>query len=274
MLRTRYAILCSLLFVSVLSQSQTTRTLKTFMELQMPQGEGTNGASVAWHPEQKKYYAAFAGNAMYPLAVFDANGKRLSNDELTTGFDVRGLWYDPTKKEIRGNAYADGGLFKLVLDAKGIPQSNDNFVKEIMQPHENAVGIMVPPLNAVCFLTGQELLIYKVEKGETEETIRLYAGKKNKEELKDSEGEFDLFTMPENYNPVSAIYTDKSKAEFGLLNFTEKQIELYDIKTGFLTQILTFPENTPVLPESFNFAYANGHFWIFDITNRKWIGYK
>ena len=273
MLRTQYAILCSLVFVSALSQAQPTRSLKSSLELQMPQGDGSNGASVVWHPGQRKYYAAFAGNVSYPLTVFDASGKRISEDDLTTGFDVRGMWYDASNKSICGNAYADGGLYKLALNAKGIPNSSDNFIKEALQPHENAVGFIVPPLEAVCFLTGQELLIYKVDEAKTEETIRLYVGKKDKSEVKEEDNEFDLYSMPDHYNAVSAVFTEKTKAEFGLLNFTDKQIELYDAKSGLMTQILKLPDDV-LVPERFNFAFANGLYWLFDKENRKWVGYK
>ncbi len=273
MLRNRYILFCHLLFIFAFSHAQTQRPLKSTLELQMPEGEGSNGASVVWHPEQKKYYAAFAGNTSYPLAVFDAVGKRVSEDGLTTGFDVRGLWYDASKKSVCGNAYADGGLFKLLLNPQGIPKSSDNFVKESMQPYENAVGFMVPPLEAVCFLTGQELLIYKVDEAKTDETIRLYVGKKDKNEVKEDGNEFDLYTMPENYNASSAVFTEKSKAEFGLLNFTDMQIELYDAKTGLMTQILKLPDTAPA-PERFNFAFANGIYWLFNKEKRKWVGYK
>jgi hypothetical protein len=265
--------MCSLLLIAVLSQAQSTRSLKSSLQLQMPEGEGSNGAGVVWHPGQKKYYAAFAGNISYPLAVFDATGKRLSDDDLTAGFDARGMWYDAAKKTVCGNAYSDGGLYKLALNTNGIPYSSDNFVKEALQPDENAVGFIVPPLEAVCFLTGQELLIYKVDEAKTEETIRLYVGKKDKSEVKEEGNEFDLYTMPDNYNAVSAVFTEKTKAEFGLLNFTEKQIELYDAQSGLMTQILKLPNEVPV-PERFNFAFANGIYWLFDKENRKWVGYK
>lgn len=80
------------------------RLLKKMMELKMPKetediNSGTNGASVCWHPVTKKYYAAFAGNSNYPLGVFDAEGKLLSDSGLTTMQDVRGLWYDKTNKK-------------------------------------------------------------------------------------------------------------------------------------------------------------------------------
>ena len=49
--------------------------LKKVLTLAMPGEDGSNGASVAWHPLLKLYYAAMAGNAIYNLGVFDAKGK-------------------------------------------------------------------------------------------------------------------------------------------------------------------------------------------------------
>jgi hypothetical protein len=54
----------------------------------------------------------------------------------------------------------------------------------------------------------------------------------------------------------------------------KKQIELYDAETGYLTQVLKLPSNAPELHTVFDFAYANGLFWIFDEENRTWVGYK
>src|SRR5215831_11978397 len=72
--------------------TQSPQVLKKVIELKMPKTAsddmpGTRGASVAWHPLQKKYYAVFAGNMDYPLAVFDEKGKRLSDDDLFAYID-------------------------------------------------------------------------------------------------------------------------------------------------------------------------------------------
>src|SRR5262245_4426823 len=92
-------IIAAILFDFSILLTQT--TLKKVLELKMPKEGGANGASVAWHPVQKKYYAAMAGNTTYPLAVFDINGKRLSADDQTTMFDVRGLWYNSRSKKLQ-----------------------------------------------------------------------------------------------------------------------------------------------------------------------------
>src|SRR5262245_58419425 len=86
-----------------LSASTQTVTLKKVMSLTMARTAdddmpGTRGASIAWHPLQKKYYAAMAGNIAYPLCIFDVKGQRISPDSQSCNMDVRGLWYNAVKK--------------------------------------------------------------------------------------------------------------------------------------------------------------------------------
>jgi len=77
----------------------------------------------------------------------------------------------------------------------------------------------------------------------------------------------------ENYNHTSLIYTGIKGQELGFLNIAENQIELYDIQTGFMTKVVPLPESATI-ETTFNFAYANGIYWLFDMENRRWIGYK
>ena len=101
-MKTKLGLLGFLLVASTLAFGQTTVGIKEKLRLQMPEGSGSNGASVAWHPVLKRYYAAFAGNADFPLGIFDEKGKRLSADNLTTQIDVRGLWYNENPGRIDG----------------------------------------------------------------------------------------------------------------------------------------------------------------------------
>ena len=271
MLRYRFILLLAFCSLATLQNAQTTRTLKLVLELQMPEGDGSNGASVAWHVEQKKYYAAFAGNADFPLAVFDKTGKLLSSEGLTTGFDVRGLWYDPTEKGIFGNAYGESGWFMLNLDEIGIPISSDNVMDEMIQPDNNSVGFLSISKDAICFLNGQEVKIYKNQEEVMAENVRLYAGLSKKPKVVKEDD--DISTLPENYNSNVAVSTELPNAEFGLLNISTKQIELYGKTTGLMTQVLKLPNDSPV-NNMFNFSFANGIYWLFDKEKRKWVGYK
>ena len=263
--------------------AQLVKTLKKTIELKMPgiavpskvTGEdslpGKRGGSVVWHPLQKKYYAAFAGNYSFPLAVFDITGKRLSGDDLTTLEDLRGLWYNPTLKKICGNGYNDNGWFSYKLDAKGIPVESEVYAEGKNQPDEQSIGVFNAKSNMVCFLYGENIYMYNADAMQEEDsTIRLYPGISKKEDIdEDNDGSF----LSEDYSYNVLIYTGIPKAEFGLLNVVERQVELYNKKTGLLTQKLKLPADLPTWP-AFNFSYTNGTYWAFDQETRIWTGYK
>ncbi|TBR19314.1 MAG: hypothetical protein EPO57_03975 [Chitinophagaceae bacterium] len=258
----------SFLFSLTETQSQTTRVLKKTIELQMPGEEGSNGASVAWHPIQKKYYASFAGNAIYPLALFDVTGKKLSSDDLESQIDVRGLWYNPNTNLICGNGYKENGWFSYILDKNGIPEDFSILHNGQYQPSQQSVGSYNTKKDLLYFLNGIEIVVYnKYGEQLTDSTIRLSLNIDN-EFLDEDEAYLEA-----NFNTTTVVFTGILKSEFGLLNYTKPQIELYNMKSGAHTQILKLPDGAPAF-NWFNFSFANGTYWLFDKDNRKWIGYK
>ncbi|MEI6853634.1 MAG: hypothetical protein WCL06_12355, partial [Bacteroidota bacterium] len=222
-------------------------------------------------PKQKKYYAAFAGNEKFPLTVFDAKGKRLSGDELNCMVDIRGLWYNPKSDKICGNGYADIGWICYNLDSKGIPQSYDINISGTNQPGDNCIGVYNSANDMLCFLDGENVYAYNSDALANEDnSVRLYPGISHAEDIDEyNDGSY----LSESYNSNVLIYTGIIHAEFGLLNVVDKQVELYDGKTGLLTQKLKLPSNVQTYP-LFNFSYANGIYWAFDQENRTWFGYK
>ena len=251
--------------VNTYAFAQNIPVLNKVLELGMPEGLGTRGASVAYHPIQKKYYAAFAGNPVFPLAVFDEKGKRLSADSLKTNFDVRSLWYDPQLQTILGNGYDETGWFKYKLNPKGIPVGGSVLFEGKNQPFENSVGAYDTKKKQVYFIDDlfddSCLIVYNAQTGKQIKNAPL--------KVFDN----DLFLNGDiNYN-LNIVFTGQPKAEIGLFDYSSREIHLYDINTGKLSKKLSLPETSPK-EEAFNFAYANGIFWLFDIENRKWIGYK
>jgi len=253
------------------SNSQPTpKTLKKVFELKISGEGGANGASVAWHPAQKKYYAAMAGNIIYPLNVFDANGKLVSQEGLQTMFDIRGLWYNPNTKTLQMNGYNDFGWGEYKLDSKGIPQSVSTLHKDMNQPDEQSVGTFDPKEKKVYFFNEEgEIEVYGYEDAEFEENIELHLGQ-TKEDADESMDNYDVI---DQYNSTTVIYTSISKAEIGLLNIEENRIELYDMKTGYITKKFSLPDDAAVYP-TLNFSYANGIYWLFNKETRTWKGYK
>lgn len=267
----------ALLFVFQSSHAQPApKTLKKVFEFKMPltaddEMPGTRGASIAWHPVQKKYYAAMAGNMGYPLAVFDAAGKRLSNDEVTAMIDTRGLWYNTVDKRIEGNGYGEGGWFFYKLDPKGIPEDHEILFEGLNQPDGQCVGAYNPTSKKVLFIKGSQVFDYDIKTGEAAGTeLVIHWGKTAKDGIAEDE---EPTESNEDYNYTTIVYTGISGAEIGVLNITEKQIELYNIKDGFLKQKLKLPSDAAT-ETSFNFAYTNGAYWLFDMEARVWRGYK
>lgn len=261
-------IIISFFLFSYSIEGQTTRILKKKIELQMPDEEGSNGASVAWHPVQKKYYAAFSGKASYPLAIFDASGKRLSPDNLTTQIDVRGLWFKDDSKQICGNAFKDNGWFSYKLDANGMPGDMTVFLPGLNQPASQSVGAYNSKNKMVYFIKNSKIVAYDNE-GELVEDSAISIELNISEEFKDDLKKY----LEENYNLTTIIYTGINKSEFGLLNYSRSRIELYDKKTGMLSQLLKLPEDA-ITYDWLNFSFANGIYWLFEKDNRKWVGYK
>lgn len=252
------------------SQVFAQATLKKVIELEMPEGDGTNGASVVWHPVQKKYYASFAGNAEYPFAVFDIKGKRLSEDDLVTTFDIRGLWYNPKVKKIQANGYDENGWAEYTVNAKGIPGEAVVIREGMNQPDRQSSGAFNPVTQVIYFLDDEMAVVpYKLSTGEAGDPITLHLGirKENKDE------EDEDVDQTYQYNTTTVIYTGIKGAEIGVLNIMDNQVELYNIANGYLTKTLAFPEES-VAPVSLNFAYTNGIYWIFNVELRTWTGYK
>ena len=273
-------ILFAIIFLAAANtlQAQLKQTLKKVTELKMPKTvdddmPGTRGASVAWHPEQKKYYAVMAGNTGYPLAVFDATGKRVSDDELTAMNDTRGLWYNPATKEINGNGYGETGWFRYELDKKGIPTSSQAIFEGSYQPDGQCVGTFHPVRKEVMFLYNGKVSLYSLADGSTSGSVEINWGRKKASGNADAGSETETGETPSAYNGTTVIYTGIKNAELGFLNTEKKTIELYDFVSGFLTKELPLP-NSAITESSFNFAYSNGIYWLFNMETRVWTGYK
>ena len=253
-----------------LVSAQIIRELKKVIELNIPREGGANGASVAWNPVQKKYYAAMAGNVEFSLSVYDIDGKRISPAEQKALFDVRGLWYNPSKKTIQVNGYNDFGWGEYVLDKNGLPEKVNVLHEGMHQPDAQSVGSYDPARKSVYFynLDGH-IERYDPADGNFKETIELFLGRTGPDDdilLENAE-------VVEEYNRTTLVFTGLPKAEIGLYNHHVHEIELYDIKTGYITRKLSLPQSAPA-PEYLNFSYCNGIFWLFDKESRIWKGYK
>lgn len=251
------------LFSCSIVKAQTEKQLKKVLELKVEREGGANGGSVAWHPKLKKYYAAMAGNSSFFLGVFDTKGTLLSSKDQEVLFDMRGLWYNDNTKTLQMNGFAENGWGEYTLDKEGIPTDVTVLHEGENQPYEQSAGTFNSKEKLVYFFNEDgNIEAYDFEAGVYLENIKLSLG-----------GKSDNYSLIEDYNSSTAIYTGNTGAEIGLLNHTLKEIELYNIKTGELARILLLPSDAPA-NNFLNFAYCNGIYWLFDKTTRTWKGYK
>jgi tetratricopeptide (TPR) repeat protein len=241
---------------------------KPDLQLIMPNESygGSNGSSVVWHPLQKRYIAAMAGNAGFPLSIFDAGGKRLSADDQTCQYDIRGLWFHPEKQLVQGNAYDNGGWFAYSIG------SNFKLAGKILhegshQPGPHSVGTYYASNKRVGFLNGNKITFYDPNTGEVdvEKSVAIQPLVPNVDFPDD---------LAEDYNETSAVFTGIPGKEIGLLNINEAKVELYDLKTGKLSGVAKLPDGIDYLYSMFNFAYANQLYWFYDKNTRIWNGFK
>lgn len=260
-------------FLSAAQAQPPSQPLKKVLELKMPENDGHNGASVTWHPVLKKYYAAMAGNVAYTLGIFDATGKLVSPEDLMTDFDIRSLWYNPVKKTIQMNGYADSGWAEYKLDPRGLPASVHHLFDGKHQPGNQSVGGFDPARQLLYFLDDEgNLAVYKLSDGTHTNTLQLALGRTKKDDEETDAGLAGNDDVIEDYNPA-VVFTGLPGAEIGLRNITEGRIELYNLKDGHLVKILELPEEAPD-EANMNFAYCNKTWWLFDKDEQTWIGYR
>ncbi len=249
---------------------QQPKTLKQVLTLHIDRPGGANAANVAWHPVQNKYYAAQAGNETFPMEVFDANGRMLSDNNLETMVDVRGLWYNPNTKTLQANGYDNNGWVEYKLNGKGIPASITKMDIETGKPDPQSVGAYDPKKNVLYYFDYTTVGIerHKMSNGVSDTTIALHLGAKTKGDIVNEQE-----VTKANYNENALIFTGIAGSEIGLLNVNDKQIELYNLATGLMTKALKLPDGAPV-ESSLNFSFCNGIYWLNDKTERVWHGYK
>jgi hypothetical protein len=242
--------------------AQEKKTLKKVLELKIEGEGGANGAAVVYNPVAKLYYAAIAGNISYPLEVFDAKGKLVTDGQLETGADVRGLWYSPATKTLQANTYDEGGWVSYKLNGKGIPGEPSTLFSGMRQPHAQSFGSFDEKAELVYFLYALTVHIYDAKTGNELKQVELFPELDEEEALE----------MQEAYNKTVVMATGKRGKEFMLLNLGKNTIETFNLD-GQKVESVAVPEGVQLYP-MFNASFTNGMVWFFNKETRVWTAYK
>ena len=231
--------------------AQSSYTAKKEFSLAFTGSDGTNGTAVVWNPDKQVYYAAIAGNAVYPLETFGVGGNmKYAN---LTDIDVRGLWYNAKTKKLEGNGAGEVGYFSYDMNASGEPRNPQVMVSGQNQPNFQSVGAF----------DGKKIYFF-------------FDGKINSYSTKGKAGKsFGLKNSPASVdvlNATSVVYTGRKGEEFGLLDYDAKRVYFFN-KKGVYTATVNLPSGA-VTGDMFRFAFANGKIWLYDIDSRSWTGYS
>lgn len=266
--------LAILIFVSVYAEAQIKRHLEVVARLEMPSGPGENGGTVSINHRNKNIYATIAGNKSYALAVFNNLMEPLSPPDLALMYDIRGLWYHAKHQTFYANTFGTTGWVKYKIDNLGIPYNASIAFEGQRQPFPQSVGQYNLKENLVYFLKGSVVVAYDANSGNPlpEKNILLKVGY-TKASPPPADWKVDSFSVVEDYNSTTVVYTGIAKSEFGLLNIKKREIELYSAADGLLTNRLKIPERVPV-KDKLNFAYCSNLYWLYDTESRSWAGMR
>lgn len=227
------------------------QTLSKSIELKYTSAKGTNGCAVTFNPDKNLYYACIAGNAQYPLEVWDEKG--ISQKATPIGFDAQGLWFKGG--HLRGNALWGRGLFTINLDNQGLPTRVTQSFVQVIQPNKQSVGAFDKTNKHIVFYENGYIYLY---------------------EYKDAGKLLEKFPVKyddiDNLNQNSVILTDIKGKEYGLLNHKEKQVLLFN-KKGKLKATYSLPSHA-ITHKLFKFSYANNLVFLYNAETSSWIGYS
>jgi hypothetical protein len=216
---------------------------------------GTNASGVAYNPNQKIYYAAIAGNSSFPLETFDDSGVPLS--QTSTGFDVRGLWWNPNLNTLEANGYGTRGLWSFNLDASGYAlNTGTQLFTGNNQPNSQSVGDLNYVDNEIWYYNSGSIT-------------------KRNRATNALIGTFPITGLPVvtgNLNRYSVFYTNCTGLEIGVLDNTLKRIYFIDKATMAYVGMSQLPAGT-VTHNSFRASWANDMIWLYDLSSRTWFSF-
>lgn len=241
--------------VSAVSFSQLIDHPKASLTLKIEQSSGTNGAAVAYNPVSELYYCVMAGNASYPLEVFDKNGNGVY--QTNAGVDMRGIWWNPKTKTLEGNGYGESGIVSFAMDENDYPSLGIQtvFPGGDHQADAQSVGTFDSKKNLIMYYNQGVLYSYKRSNGQLAKKTILNNPSEN------------------NTNAYTVVYTGVKKMEVGLLDYTNNKVLLFNSKTGHQTATIHLP-NSATTNHAFRFSYANKYVLLYDTDSRSWTGYK
>jgi hypothetical protein len=220
-------------------------------------GDGTNGVSVTYNPSTQLYYTVFAGNSLYPIETHSSSGTSIASEEV--GFDVRGMWYNPSTKTIQGISYDNQGGFELKLNTdgtiKGSVATSFSYGME-----GQTVATYAEKKKSIMFVEGNTAYFFKPGKTKSKTVI------------------LSPTDMNTTLNTNGPMYTGVKNYEIALFEAETMTVHLFSASSGKETGKVVLKSGTcetiEEAPDFFRVSYCNERVFLFDTDSRTWTGYK
>lgn len=226
------------------------------ISLHYVQAGGTNATGVAYNPNFNVYYAAIAGNPGFPLETFDAAGNPLY--QTNTGFDMRGMWWNPNTNQVESNGYNTGGIWAYDVNGSGYAlNTGTSIFTGYNQPTVQSVGDYNCADNEIIYYNAGQIM-------RRDRATNALIGYLNITGLP---------VVTTNLNNNSVFYTDCAGHEIGLLDYINKAVYFVDKTTGAYSGMSQLPAGT-ITNVSFRASWANDMVWVYDTGTRTWYSFQ
>ncbi len=218
------------------------------LELVSSAGGTGNRSGVSYNPTTDRYYSVNAGSSSYPIDCFDGTtGALISN--LTSGFDYRGAWWNPSLSQSEGNGFDTSGV--VVTNLSGdCPDGTTTPVFPANQPDTQSAGDFDYDNSEIIYYNAGSITQVDRATGTTNATLALSG-----------------IPGGSAYALYSVGYTGVAGYEYAVYDNTTQSVHLYDRGTGAYVGSSLIGLTSGVV----GFAYENGQAWIY--SNDRWNGF-
>ena len=226
------------------------------VSLQCAGGTG-NRSGVAYNPAFSLYYSVNAGSSGYPIETYSSTGGAPVNT-IASGFDYRGLWWNPNTSQLVGNGYNTNGVVSHVLNGSGYATGVVNTIfTGFSQPSPQSCGTYDYNANELLYYGNDGIYRYNPTTG--------------------------AFL---SYYPVTGLpvaYTNIDSTNLGYTGCLGEEIVLYDFVNKavyFINKANGAHVGTSQLPltamggDRFMFGFANNMAWVYDQSTSVWQSYE
>lgn len=256
-LRSIFSLALWLVATSVFAQDCNTLNL-AFPDIQLEASLNTgtaNRSGVAFHPVFQVYYSVNAGSTTYPIDAYDADGNILVSP--ASGFDYRGLWFNPVTTFIEGNGFNDQGVASHNLaPGTGNPTGSITALLPVAQPSDQSCGDIDPENNYLIYYFNGEIYRYNRTDNSSVDVLTITGLPSELAEI----------------NTTGIVYVGCPGKEYAIYNYVDKQLLYINQSNGEYAGFTQLPVSAPGV-DRFNMSFANNRLFLYNRNENRWESY-